>query len=153
MQTYLFLVPGLAMTALGAIGCLTVLAHLHAFGREWDVHSLIAGALLVIVGTQVCALGLCARAYATYVMGAEDPLLERMRSRVRLEHGLLLGGGIVAAGVALGVVIGVRWADRGFGPLSEQRLAIVAATLVIIGIQIFFSSFLLSILGLRRLRR
>ncbi len=30
------------------------------------------------------------------------------------------------------------------------RLAVLAATLVIIGIQIFFTSFLLSILGLRR---
>jgi len=31
-----------------------------------------------------------------------------------------------------------------------DRLAIVAASLLIVGIQIFFSSFLLSILGLRR---
>ena len=44
----------------------------------------------------------------------------------------------------------VRWADHGFGSLSEERLAILAATLIIIGIQVFFSSFLLSILGLRR---
>ena len=42
------------------------------------------------------------------------------------------------------------WVDRGFGELSEERLAVLAATLVIVGIQIFFSSFLLSILGLRR---
>jgi hypothetical protein len=47
------------------------------------------------------------------------------------------------------VLIGI-WADRGFGSLSEQRLAVLAATFVIVGIQIFFSSFLLSILGLRR---
>ena len=39
---------------------------------------------------------------------------------------------------------------RGFAALSEQRLAVAAATLLIVGIQIFFSSFLLSILGLRR---
>ena len=42
------------------------------------------------------------------------------------------------------------WVDRGFGALSEERLALLAATLLIVGIQIFFSSFLLSILGLRR---
>ena len=35
-------------------------------------------------------------------------------------------------------------------PVSEERLAVFAATLMIVGIQIFFSSFLLSILGLRR---
>jgi hypothetical protein len=42
------------------------------------------------------------------------------------------------------------WVDRGFGALSEERLAILAATLIIIGVQVVFSSFLLSILGLRR---
>jgi len=47
------------------------------------------------------------------------------------------------------VVVG-RWATHDFGSLSEARLAIVAATLVAVGAQIFFTSFLLSILGLRR---
>jgi hypothetical protein len=45
----------------------------------------------------------------------------------------------------------LRWVDRGFGAISEERLAIVAAELLIVGIQVFFSSFLLSILGLRRI--
>src|SRR5262249_49145120 len=42
------------------------------------------------------------------------------------------------------------WISHGFGRISEENLAVLAATLIIIGIQIFFSSFLLSILGLRR---
>ena len=49
------------------------------------------------------------------------------------------------------VIVGI-WIDRGFGALSEERLAVLAATLVIVGIQIFFSSFLISIIGLRRRR-
>ena len=47
------------------------------------------------------------------------------------------------------MIVGI-WIDRGFGQLSEERLAVLAATLIVVGIQIFFSSFLLSILGLRR---
>ena len=39
---------------------------------------------------------------------------------------------------------------NGFGLLSYEQLALFAAALLIVGIQIFFSSFLLSILGLRR---
>ena len=73
-----------------------------------------------------------------------------MRARFRLEHGLLLGGGIVLAGLTLAAVIVGIWIDRGFGQLSEERLAVLAAALIIVGIQVFFSSFLLSILGLRR---
>ena len=56
----------------------------------------------------------------------------------------MLIGLIVAA-----AIVGV-WIDRGFGQLSEERLAVLAVTLIVVGIQIFFSSFLLSILGLRR---
>jgi glycosyltransferase involved in cell wall biosynthesis len=151
--TYLFLIPGLGMLLLGALISITSLAHLNLFGREWQLHSMIAGSLLMIVGTQVGALGLCAHAYGMYFMGDKDPWFERMRARFRLEHGLLLGGGVFLGGLAVAVVIVVRWADRGFGNLSEERLAVLAAALMIVGLQVFFSSFLLSILGLRRRNR
>jgi len=42
------------------------------------------------------------------------------------------------------------WISRGFGSLSEEYEAVIGGTLVVVGIQIFFTSFLLSILGLRR---
>ena len=148
--TYLFIVPGLVMCALGALGVITVLAQLQILGREWDLHALVAACLLLIVGVQVVTLGLCAHAYGTYFMGERDPWFDRMRARFRLEHGLLLGGTVALAGVALCGVIVITWINRGFGSLSEERLALVAATLLIVGIQVFFSSFLLSILGLRR---
>jgi glycosyltransferase involved in cell wall biosynthesis len=148
--TWLFIVPGAAMAALGTLIALTVLLEIDVFGRQWDLHTMVAAALLMIVGTQVLALGLCAHAYGTYFMGEKDPWFDRMRARFKLEHGLLLGGIVVCAGLVIGAVILGTWVDRGFGALSEERLAVLAATLVIVGIQIFFSSFLLSIIGLRR---
>jgi hypothetical protein len=148
--THLFIIPGAAMAILGSLVTLTVLTELDVLGREWDIHALIGGGLLMVVGTQVLALGLCAHAYGTYFMGSRDPWFDRMRARFRLEHGLLLGAGILVAGLALGGVVVATWIDRGFGSLGEERLAVLAATLTIVGIQIFFSSFLLSILGLRR---
>ena len=87
----------------------------------------------MIVGTQVVALGLCAHAYGTYFMGERDPWFDRMRARFRLEHGLLLGGVIILAGVALAAIIVIAWTDRGFGALSEERLAVLAAALIIVG--------------------
>jgi glycosyltransferase involved in cell wall biosynthesis len=149
---HLFILPGAIMAALGAIVELIVLTRFGVFGREWDIHALIAGALLAIVGTQVMVLGVCAHAYATYFMGEEDRWFDRMRARYRLEHGLMLGGGLAVVGFLIGAFIVADWIDRGFGQLSDERLAVFAATLIIIGIQIFFSSFLLSILGLRRRR-
>lgn len=148
--THLFLVPGTVMTVVGALIALLVLAQVDLFGRTWDIHTMIAASLLVVVGSQVVALGLAAHAYGTYFMGEKDPWFDRMRSRFRLEHGLLIGGVITLAGLAIAVWIVAVWVDRGFGALSDERAAVLAATLIIVGIQVFFSSFLLSILGLRR---
>jgi glycosyltransferase involved in cell wall biosynthesis len=150
--THLFMLPGLIMILLGVLAGAVSLLNIEIFGRPWMLHATVGAALLVIVGTQVLALGLCAHAYGTYFMGEKDPWFDRMRKRFRLEHGLVLGSVVVAAGLVVAAVILGIWANRGFGALSEERLAIVAATLVIVGIQIFFTSFLLSILGLRRRR-
>jgi glycosyltransferase involved in cell wall biosynthesis len=147
---HLFILPGTIMAVIGAVVELIVLTHIAVFGREWDVHALIGGALLAIVGTQVVALGICAHAYATYFMGERDQWFDRMRARYRLEHGLMVGGALLLAGLIVGVIIVINWINHGFGRLSEENIAVLAATLIIVGIQIFFSSFLISILGLRR---
>ncbi len=147
---HLFIFPGAVLAGIGTLVVAFVGAGLNFFGRDWGLHALIGGSLLMIVGTQVVALGLCAHAYGTYFMGERDPWFDRMRTRFRLEHGLLLGGVFAFVGFITGAVIFVTWIAKGFGSLSDERLAVVAASLMIVGIQIFFSSFLLSILGLRR---
>jgi glycosyltransferase involved in cell wall biosynthesis len=147
---HLFVYPGAAMSLLGGLVSLLVLSRINLFGREWEVHTLIAGSLLLIIGAQLVSLGLCARAYATYFMGEHDPWFDRMRSRYRLEHGLLLGAGVAAVGLAMLVAIVLKWIADGLGTLSEERIALAAATLLVLGVQVIFSSFLLSILGLRR---
>jgi glycosyltransferase involved in cell wall biosynthesis len=147
---HLFIVPGALLAGLGTLIVVLVGAGLDFFGRAWGVHALIGGALLMIVGTQVLALGLCAHAYGTYFMGERDPWFDRMRARFRLEHGLLLGGAFVLVGLVMGGLIIATWISHGFGSLADEHLAVIAASLMIVGIQIFFSAFLLSILGLRR---
>jgi Glycosyl transferase family 2 len=148
--TYLFLIPGAVMVVLGALVSATVLAQINVFGRPWELHTMIAGSLLLVIGAQVLTLGLCARAYGTFVLGEHDPWFDRMSARLKLEHGLLAGAVVMVVGLVIVGVIVVQWGQQGFGELGEERLAVLAATLVIVGIQIFFASFLLSILGLRR---
>jgi len=150
--THLFVIPGALLALFGVLVALTSLTGITVFGREWQLHSMIGGALFMVVGAQVLSLGLCAHAYGTYFMAEKDPFFDRMRARYRLEHGLVLGGAIAFVGVAIAAVIFFTWIERGFGQLSDERAAVLAATLIIVGMQVFFSSFLLSILGLRRRR-
>jgi glycosyltransferase involved in cell wall biosynthesis len=149
---HLFIAPGVAMAALGTLIMAAVLARISFLGHQWDIHALIGGALLLILGTQVIALGLCAMAYGVYFMSERDEWFNRMRAQFRLEHGLLAGGAVIVAGLILGgVVVGI-WIENGLGSLAEQKLAVLSATLITVGAEAFFTSFLLSILGLRRPR-
>jgi glycosyltransferase involved in cell wall biosynthesis len=147
---YLFIVPGALLCLLGLIASVLVLADVRILGRAWQIHTLIGGSLLIIVGVQIVALGVCAQAYGTYYMGERDRMFDAIRSRFRLEHGLALGAAIGLAGFIVGAIIVIGWIVNGFGALAQEQVALVAATLVIVGVQLFFVSFLLSIIGLRR---
>ena len=150
--TFLFLVPGAVMFLVGSITTLLVFLEIPVFGRSLLVHSLIFGCLLILIGVQAIGLGLSARAFGVYFISEQDHLFQQLRGKLRLEHGLALALLVLVAGLALiGVVVG-RWAAHGFGTLREERLAILAATVIAVGAQIFFTSFLLSIIGLRRPR-
>jgi hypothetical protein len=146
--TWLFLVPGAALIALGLLGGTLVVADVGEFGRR--LHTLIASAMLAIVGSQVIQVGMYARTYAAYYLGEHDPLFDRFRARLRLEHGLAAGGVVSLAGFAILTVVLVKWVERGLGELGEEKLAVAGLTLVVLGIQTVFSAFFLSILGLRR---
>jgi glycosyltransferase involved in cell wall biosynthesis len=147
---FLFTLPGAVMALIGSVIAIAVFAHVPLFGRGLYSHSLILGCLLVILGVQAMSFGICARAYNAYFIGGEDHFFDRARARLRLEHGLALAAVFVIAGLALVGVLLEAWASRGFGPLREERLAIVALTVIAVGAQIFFTSFLLSVIGLRR---
>jgi glycosyltransferase involved in cell wall biosynthesis len=148
--THLFLVPGMVLFGLGLLGMLAVLSDLNFFGRRWDLHAMIGASMLTIAGAQIVALGLVARAYGVHHLGERDRMFERYDGRVRLEHGLLAGAGILLAGFAIGLAVLITWANRGFGALGEEQLAVLSLTLIVVGMQVVFTSFLLSIVGLRR---
>ena len=150
--TFLFLLPGAVMLAAGSLVTLLVFVQVPVFGRGLYIHSLILGCLLVLLGVQAIGMGLCARAYGAYFISDQDERFDRLRARFRLEHGLLLAAMVVITGVVLFALVFGRWASHGFGALSETRVAIFAATLIAVGGEIFFTSFLLSIIGLRRRR-
>jgi glycosyltransferase involved in cell wall biosynthesis len=150
--TFLFLIPGAFMLFVGSLVTLLVFVEVPIFGRELQVHSLILACLLILLGVQAIGLGLSARAFGVYFISERDELFQKLRSRLRLEHGLVVAAVVGAIGLALFGVVIARWVEHGFGTLREERLAILAATVVAVGAQIFFTSFLLSIIGLRRQR-
>ena len=149
--TALFMVPGLTILIIGLVAVVLSISGISLLGREWQIHATIAAALMTIVGAQIVALAVSARAFAVYVLNEKpDRLLEWGRDRLSLEFGLLAGALVSLIGIVIdGIIVGT-WINRGFGELSEERLLIFGSVLIILGLQAIFSSFFLSILGMAR---
>ncbi len=149
--TGLFLMPGALLLLLG-IALLAVLypGPLHVAGREIDIHSMVLGSLLTILGTQVITTGLFAKVYSyERHFDSRDPVLRTLARRFNLERGLVLGVLVFIAGFVLDLVVAVEWIRSGFGPLNAMRQAILGSTLLVVGAQIIFSSFFLSMLSVQ----
>ena len=151
--THLFLIPGFILFLIGFIGTLLLLpGPLKIGGHAYDVHVMTLTSLLALLGFQVILLGLFARTYAI-VSGLEkkDKLIEFLFLHFSLEKGLLLGAASFALGFIADGWIAYKWINSGFGALNEVRTALFALLLMALGVSLIFSSFFLSILGIRKM--
>jgi glycosyltransferase involved in cell wall biosynthesis len=148
---WLFLVPGGLMVAVGLGLLFWLLPGPRAVGRVvLDVHSMLFGLQLAMLGIQVISLGLFAKVFSFSERFSRERALERSLLSVRLEHGLVLGGLFALAGMAGEAWVFWQWASSGFGPLSQVRAVVFWALWLFMGVQIVFSSLFLSMLGISR---
>jgi len=145
--SWLYIVPGSALLLLGVTG-MVVLATgpVDVFGRSWQIHTMLGFVALTLIGAQVIQLGVFARTYALVRIGEHDPLLDRLGGRIRLEHGLLVGGGLVLLAILGLIAVGVEWASEGFETLGRAYETALLATMLGLGIQIVFGAFFLALL-------
>ena len=145
--SWLYLVPGAAMLLLGIVGMLALATGpVDVFGRTWQIHTMLGFVAVTLIGAQVIQLGVFARTYARVRIGEHDPLLERLGGRLKLEHGLLVGGLLVLLALAGLFAVGTEWALDGFGTLGRVYETALLATGLGLGIQIVFASFFLALL-------
>lgn len=147
---HLFLIPGGLLFLVGLVGLLALLpGPLTIGGHLISFHFMFVAALLVMLGFQVLLTGFYAKAYAyTHRFAPDDRMIQLFYRYFSLEKWILVGVGIFAIGLGLDIYILVKWINLGFKNLNEVRPAIVALILMVIGGQLTFSSFLLSILNI-----
>jgi hypothetical protein len=151
------LVPGAALCGLGvALMALVGLGPARFRTVTLDVHTMIAGSLLVLVGYSAVTTGIAMRIFAlTEELGPPDPRLERSFSVFTLERGLLGGAALALAGLLIVGGLAWQWGRSGFGPLdvaTTLRPMLLGSTLVAIGIQTVLASFVYSMFGIARQR-
>jgi glycosyltransferase involved in cell wall biosynthesis len=148
--SWLYFVPGMVLLLLGLVGAISLAAGpVTVLGRTWQIHTLFACIFAVLLGTQIVQLGIFARAFAASHLGERDPWVERARGRLSIEHGLVVGGILLALGLVTVTVIFVNWAIDGFGALSHEYATAIGFTLLAVGTQVILGSFFLALLTMR----
>lgn len=146
---WLYLLPGSLFSALGATGMISMAnGPLEIGGMQFGIHFLALSSLFALLGANVLGFGLLAR--LTQIPRkpvVEHSALAWLLAAFTLERGLLVGGVLFFGGFAIDGVIFVEWVSRNYGEMADTvRLAFIASTVMVLGVNILFGAFLLSML-------
>jgi len=153
---WLFLYPGAALMLIGTLVGVWLLPGERALGSvRLDIHTLVYASAAVVLGYQSVIFALFTKTFAiSEGLLPEDPRLTRLYRYVTLETGIVAGIALVIVGLALAVSAIGLWQTQGFGPIVDVprtlRVVIVSSLAITLGVQTFFASFFLSVLGLSR---
>jgi len=149
---WLFLVPGSFLLGIGLAIVFWLLPGPRPVGQVvFDIHTMLYGMLFALLGGHVIFIEQFAKVYG-YVerFSPKQRSLERWLKQVKLEHGLVLGLGLATVGAAGSFWLVALWIHSGLGRFDELRLVIFFSLLFFLGVQITFSSFFISMLGISR---
>lgn len=156
---WLFLVPGLMLSASGFI-LATALSfdNIRISGIELNVGTLMMASMAMVVGFQLIAFAYYTKVFAIAEgLLPDDPKLARIFKVFTLEKGIVAGLLVLLAGAILFLHALWIWKRANYGVLPSMednlRRLIPAATLMILGVQGIFSSFFMSVLGLKTVSR
>jgi glycosyltransferase involved in cell wall biosynthesis len=152
---WLFLYPGLVLVVLGlAAGCWLLPGPRLVGHIVFDSNSLMFAAIAVILGCQSIAFATFTKIFAiSEGLLPADARLEVVFRYITLEVGLAIGVLLLMLGLAGSFYAVGTWREQHFGPLvlsHTLRIVIPACVALTLGVQIIFSSFFLSVLGMRR---
>ena len=153
----LFLYPGFGLFLAGCLGMAWLLPQPRLVGGVgFDVHSLLYASLAVVVGFQSMMFWVFAKVYGMRErIVPPDPWFRSLMSIVTLEIGLIGGLVLLLGGLGLAVYALGIWGAEGFGALAyaeTMRLVIPSSTAILLGFQIIYSAFFVSILDIRASR-
>jgi glycosyltransferase involved in cell wall biosynthesis len=148
---WLYIVPGALLFALGMIGQTVLLEDSVWIGHHaLDVHFSALFALIAILGSQALIFGTFARTYAAMLgLEVEGKLQRWVHQDFTLERGLLTGGLFFLFGLVIDVIVLINWLERSMGALNAMRPALYSMTFMILGGQLIFGSFFLSLFRMR----
>jgi glycosyltransferase involved in cell wall biosynthesis len=150
---WLFLLPGAMLVAMGFFLVCWLLPGPRKITANvtLDLHTMIFGVIFTLLGLQIFMIGTFAKVFSYAERFDRNTVsLNRLLKRVQLETGLLLGAALFLAGFGGCAWIAWKWVASGFGPLYEVRQILFWSMWLFLRVQMIFSSFFLSMLGISR---
>ena len=152
---WLFMVPGATAFLFGAIMIGALLPKPLVIGQvTLDIHTMLLGMALVLLGVYLVLLGCFVKAFTyTERLSVQRKGFASWLRHIKLEHGLILGLVLVLVGFIGDLGFFLSWQSAGYGDLAVQtgmRWAILFTTVLIVGVEVFFASFFMSMLGISR---
>lgn len=141
---YLFSVPGMAIGLAGLFFSSLALSGMSVGPFNPGINSMVFGCLLILSGFQVFNMGIFSTVAGNPIQQPSDPLTTRLVDGLRLELGVVAGLAVLAAGAVYGGYLLAEWVTSGFSTPLLALASMLAFTAIILGLQIVFSSFLLS---------
>jgi glycosyltransferase involved in cell wall biosynthesis len=150
--TWLFMVPGLVLLMVGAIGLGLLLPGDAQLGQiTLGVHSLLYSAAFVLMGVQILSFAFLARLFGVREnYWPQSARTEAFRKWFSVETGSLLGLGLLICGGVTAFLAVSTWAGANYGAMkveSLMRLAIPSFLLANLGLQCVFTSFFAGLLS------
>jgi hypothetical protein len=150
---WLFLVPGLLLCLVGAVGYGLALPSVVIGNIAFDAHTLLFSSLAVLCGYQSILFAVMTKEFAVREgLMPPDRRLDRAMEILNLERVLAITAVVMLGGlVLLGLAVN-RWRLNHFGHLDyphTMRLVVPGVLLVALGFQTVLFGFFISILGLR----
>jgi len=144
---FLFIWPALFTFIVGTILLLLQIRGPFIFGDIYmDIHSMIFGLTLSIVGISVFEMGMIIKLYSHLNNFYTKDRLVAWMKRITLEKSLLAGGFVLTLGILADALIVVDWIRNGFHDINLSRLAIFGLYLIFIGTSFISFSFLRAVM-------
>jgi hypothetical protein len=147
---FLFVIPGLILFLLGIIGFIVFyFTDPVFFNITFDYHPLFIFTALLLSGYQLLIFGSFSKIYAINHLGDYNKIFNKLFKKIRIETVTPFAILLILISLIIFILVFIKWLSSDFVVFNEVENLLLALTLLVLGIETFFSAFMFSVLSIK----